>query len=117
MVLTGKEISLLAQIVSVVDVYDALTTNRPYRRALPSDAAYEIRAGTCNRVGVPPGPGGDVHPASRGQRQRLPSEPRKRGVAHCGQLEQNDVEPIVQVGTKLTTLNNSANFLVVVETT
>jgi putative two-component system response regulator len=32
--LTGEEIPLLAQIMGVVDVYDALTTTRPYRPAM-----------------------------------------------------------------------------------
>jgi putative two-component system response regulator len=32
--LSGEEIPLLAQIMGVVDVYDALTTDRPYRPAL-----------------------------------------------------------------------------------
>ncbi len=36
------EIPLLAQIVGVVDVFDALTTNRPYRKSLPTQAAYDI---------------------------------------------------------------------------
>ena len=41
---------LLAQIVGVVDVYDALTSKRPYRDALPSEKAArhligEIRQG------------------------------------------------------------------------
>ena len=40
--LRGNEIPLLAQIVAVVDVFDALTTNRPYRDAIPAKAAYEI---------------------------------------------------------------------------
>jgi putative two-component system response regulator len=40
--LSGDDIPLLAQIVAVVDVFDALTTNRPYRTALSADAAYEI---------------------------------------------------------------------------
>jgi putative two-component system response regulator len=40
--LSGEEIPLLAQVVGVVDVFDALTTNRPYRTALPVPAAYEI---------------------------------------------------------------------------
>ena len=39
--LAGDLIPLLAQIVSVVDVFDALTTDRPYRRALPAAAAYK----------------------------------------------------------------------------
>lgn len=33
-------VPLLAQIVSIVDVFDALTTERPYRPALPRERAY-----------------------------------------------------------------------------
>ena len=50
--LAGDAIPLLAQIVSVVDVFDALTTDRPYRGALPIEVAYgmlghEARGGWC----------------------------------------------------------------------
>ena len=37
--LAGDEIPLLAQIMSIVDVYDALTTPRPYRPAVSRDEA------------------------------------------------------------------------------
>jgi putative two-component system response regulator len=37
--LAGEEIPLLAQIMGVVDVYDALTTNRPYRPAMTAEDA------------------------------------------------------------------------------
>jgi putative two-component system response regulator len=37
--LRGDEIPTLAQIVGIVDVYDALTSHRPYRRALDPEAA------------------------------------------------------------------------------
>ncbi len=37
--LRGDEIPLLAQIIGVVDVYDAMTTNRPYRAARSSEEA------------------------------------------------------------------------------
>src|SRR5687768_11801822 len=37
--LRGDEVPLLAQIVGIVDVYDALTSNRPYRPALSGDEA------------------------------------------------------------------------------
>jgi putative two-component system response regulator len=52
--LAGDEIPLLAQIVSVVDVFDALTTDRPYRKALPVTTAYDMlvadaAAGWCPR--------------------------------------------------------------------
>lgn len=40
--LQGDEIPLLAQIVAVVDVFDALTTNRPYRTAITAKGAYDI---------------------------------------------------------------------------
>jgi putative two-component system response regulator len=40
--LKGNQIPLLARIVSVVDVFDALTTDRPYRAALTPEAAYKI---------------------------------------------------------------------------
>jgi putative two-component system response regulator len=37
--LKGDDVPLLAQITAVVDVFDALTTERPYRRALSVDGA------------------------------------------------------------------------------
>ncbi|HEY0876447.1 MAG TPA: HD domain-containing phosphohydrolase [Vicinamibacterales bacterium] len=50
--LSGEQVPLLAQVVSVVDVFDALTTDRPYRKALHPDAAYRLlleqaRGGWC----------------------------------------------------------------------
>ena len=42
--LRGEDIPLTARIMSVVDVYDALTTDRAYRKALsPEDAFLQIR--------------------------------------------------------------------------
>lgn len=40
--LAGEEIPLLARIIAVADAFDALTTDRPYRRALPVEQAIEI---------------------------------------------------------------------------
>ena len=50
--LAGDDIPLLAQIVSIVDVFDALTTHRPYRKALATSTAYQMmrddaRGGWC----------------------------------------------------------------------
>ena len=42
--LRGDDVPLLAQIVGVVDVYDALTTGRPYRSALSPDGAAQYLA-------------------------------------------------------------------------
>jgi putative two-component system response regulator len=40
--LAGSDIPLTARILQVVDVYDALTTNRPYRPAIPADRALQM---------------------------------------------------------------------------
>lgn len=40
--LKGDEISIAAQIVSLVDVYDALTSKRVYKKAYESDKAYQM---------------------------------------------------------------------------
>src|SRR5262249_44278000 len=38
----GEDIPIGARILSVVDCYDALTSDRPYRRAMKEEAALEI---------------------------------------------------------------------------
>jgi putative two-component system response regulator len=47
--LRGDAIPLLAQIMGVVDVYDAMTTERPYKRAWPSELAFEELAREARR--------------------------------------------------------------------
>ncbi|MCP4895357.1 MAG: HD domain-containing protein [bacterium] len=47
--LEGEEIPLEARIISVVDAYDAMTTERPYRKALDSERALSelaVKAGS-----------------------------------------------------------------------
>ncbi len=45
--LHGLEISWFGRVLGIVDVYDALTSDRPYRRAmLPSDAVEYVMGGT-----------------------------------------------------------------------
>lgn len=39
--LRGSDVPQLAQIMSVVDIFDALTTKRPYKPALPVEEAYQ----------------------------------------------------------------------------
>jgi len=39
--LKGEEIPILAKIVAVADTYDAMTTDRPYRKAMEKEAAIE----------------------------------------------------------------------------
>jgi len=38
--LAGEGISLLARIVAVADAFDAMTSDRPYRKALPTEGAF-----------------------------------------------------------------------------
>ena len=40
--LAGEGIPLTARILTTVDVFDALTTDRPYRKALPTAEAFRI---------------------------------------------------------------------------
>ena len=40
--LAGEHIALCARIVAVADVYDALTSSRPYKKAWPSEQAFEF---------------------------------------------------------------------------
>jgi len=40
--LKGEGIPLAARILQITDIYDALTTDRPYRKALPSEKAFSI---------------------------------------------------------------------------
>ena len=42
--LRNGEVPLLAQIISIVDVFDALTTERPYRNARPVEEAFQVLA-------------------------------------------------------------------------
>ena len=55
--LRGDQVPLLAQIVGIVDVYDALTSKRPYREALSHDEAArfvleETHSGRFNPIYV-----------------------------------------------------------------
>ena len=48
--LKEEEISIWAQVVSIADVYDALTTERVYKSAIPVEEALEtIRTGKCGQ--------------------------------------------------------------------
>jgi putative two-component system response regulator len=40
--LKGEQIPLTARILQITDIYDALTTDRPYRKALPTEEAFAI---------------------------------------------------------------------------
>jgi putative two-component system response regulator len=47
--LKGENIPLTARIVSIVDVYDALTSRRPYKEAYPHEKAIDIMKGEVGK--------------------------------------------------------------------
>jgi putative two-component system response regulator len=47
--LSGAEISITTRILSVCDVFDALTTHRPYRLAMPTGQAFAVLDGEVAR--------------------------------------------------------------------
>jgi putative two-component system response regulator len=47
--LRGDQIPITARILQIVDVFDALTTNRPYRAALSMEKAFAILREECRR--------------------------------------------------------------------
>jgi len=47
--LRGDRIPLLAQITAIVDVFDALTTTRPYKQAMSAERAFEELANEAAR--------------------------------------------------------------------
>jgi putative two-component system response regulator len=47
--LRGEQIPIAAKIMQIVDVFDALTTNRPYRAALSVEKAFTILREECRR--------------------------------------------------------------------
>src|SRR5262245_18687422 len=47
--LKNAQVPLLAQIVSIVDVFDALTMERPYRGARPADEAFDVLSTEASR--------------------------------------------------------------------
>jgi putative two-component system response regulator len=40
--LNGAQVPLTARILQITDIYDALTADRPYRKALPLEKAFAI---------------------------------------------------------------------------
>ena len=47
--LAGEAIPELAQVFQIVDIFDAQTNDRPYRRALPKERAFDILAQETER--------------------------------------------------------------------
>jgi putative two-component system response regulator len=47
--LRNQEVPLLAQIVGVVDVFDAVTSERPYHAAISRDEGFEVLAGEAKK--------------------------------------------------------------------
>ncbi|HYT99633.1 MAG TPA: HD domain-containing phosphohydrolase [Gemmatimonadales bacterium] len=77
--LRGDEIPIAAQIVGIVDVYDAVSTARPYRPALsPQEALREIeKSRACWSDGVYAAFGQSLTQLGRGQHGNAEAGPRE----------------------------------------
>ena len=117
--LSGSAIPVSAQITALADVYDALTSDRPYKRAISSDVAIDmIVAGECgafsgvmldvfkkvaprfesmytkerlrSRRGVPPHPEARLRAGHRGGQQLLAGKHRPPPLRHQRQSRSQD---------------------------
>jgi response regulator RpfG family c-di-GMP phosphodiesterase len=89
--LAGEEIPLGARIFSVVDAFDALTSNRPYHRGESYESArmeIEMNAGTQfdplvveHFLRVPPGVWQDIRSRTLEECSRVPGAPRYAATA------------------------------------
>lgn len=91
--LSGEEIPLVGRIVAVADVFDALTHDRPYKRAWPEERAIaEIRRGAGSQfdpgvvaaflaLHADSGVAAITHPQQRPPAPRLPRRPRSGQTA------------------------------------
>src|SRR3989442_1262614 len=85
--LTGEAIPVGARIVAVADVYDALTSDRPYRAALPREAALEYLARQAGRTldgRAWLSPRASVGRVARAVRSPRGARPRGRGPGPSG---------------------------------
>lgn len=83
--LAGDEIPLGARVITVADCYDAMTSDRPYRRALPAEiATIELRRGAGEQfdpqvVDAFLAAQRQEEPARRRFLARMPAQPKTQG--------------------------------------
>jgi putative two-component system response regulator len=70
--LKGENIPVTARVLQIVDVYDALTTDRPYRRALPSIQALEAIAAEVQKGWWDPALCAEFHRMVVGSERKTP---------------------------------------------
>ncbi|MBE6072296.1 MAG: HD-GYP domain-containing protein [Clostridium butyricum] len=125
--LHGHEITLLARIVSVADVYDALTSDRPYKRALcPSDAVEYLmsNAGTIFDFDVVnifskviiPYPAGTIVSLSNGDigivKETLPNFPLRPIIEIIKSNNENAIGSVINLIEKLSIVISNIQYKV-----
>ena len=108
--LLGDAIPVGARILAVVDCFDALTSHRPYRRALPVGEAVAIivaRRGTMYDPGIVDAfremhEVGEVSVTERSEGERVVVEPPRRAAAEsAGVSSDGDFRLALQVGASM----------------
>ena len=91
--LKGEEIPLGARILSVVDYYDALTSDRPYHKAMTPDAATSLLQQEAGRALDPAVVQMFVKMSAEMERPRARSNPRRRGACRSSRPTSAAVPP------------------------
>ena len=107
--LIGDAIPVGARILAVVDCFDALTSNRPYRRALPVGEAVAIivaRRGTMYDPGIVDAfremhEVGEVRVTERSEGEPVVVQPPRRAAESAGVSSDGDFRLALQVGASM----------------
>lgn len=81
----GESITTLARVLRIVDVFDAMTSRRPYKEALPAAKAAQIMVGTPSQ-GNEPGKDPKEDPRDRGMKQCFDERLLRKFIVFLGKV-------------------------------
>ena len=100
--LKGEEIPLAARVVTVADCWDAMTTNRPYQRAMEMDAAIDRFRKLAGAVFDRQLVDAFVEVLERGECAAIYDQARQQVEATSARIELDQVDPIASDMTDTT---------------
>lgn len=81
----GESITTLARVLRIVDVFDAMTSRRPYKEALPAAKAAQIMVGTPSQSNEP-GKDSKEDPRDRGMKQCFDERLLRKFIVFLGKV-------------------------------